>query len=571
MKNSSSDHETQRLAALQAYRILDTAPEEEYDDLVALAAQFCEAPMASITLVDETRQWFKARIGLSDPQTPRTVSFCSQAIATGDNDLFVVNDARLDPRFSHYANVTGAPGIRFYAGAPLITPDGFALGTLCIIDRQPRTLTPEQSRALRVLRRHVVNALELRRLTHRQSGYIDQLQETQRALETARAEAVAATSAKSLFLATMTHEIRTPMNAVIGMTTLLRDSELTGLQRECVDTIHASGSIMLTLVNDILDFSKIEAGRLELALAPFAVADLIKSSINLLSGAAKNKGLALVTQLDAGLCAQVVGDETRLRQILVNLLANAVKFTARGGITLSAHTTPRPDGQLDLSISVTDTGIGIAPAQLARLFQVYSQAEASTSREYGGTGLGLAISQRLAALHGGRVEARSTPGEGSTFTLTVVVHPATSASPSAPRPAPTLDPQHAARHPARILVVDDNAINQKVALHLLRRLGYAPEFAAHGGEALAALLRQPFDLVLMDSDMPVMDGPTATRRIRTTLPAAQQPAIVALSAHSIEDVRAHWVADAYLTKPIVPAELMKILARLPELKNTPRA
>ena len=225
--------EADRLRALRCYGILDTPAEQEYDDLVALAAQICDAPMALISLVDETRQWFKARVGCADPETPRAISFCAHAITRTKDEVFIVRDATKDEHFRRYPNVTGDPHIRFYAGAPLVTPEGYALGTLCVIDRRPRDLTGDQLRALRVLRRHVVNALELRRLVH---------------------AAEAATRAKSRFLASMSHEIRTPLNAILGMATLLRETPLNPEQRDYVDTIGSSGDLLLTLVNDILDF-----------------------------------------------------------------------------------------------------------------------------------------------------------------------------------------------------------------------------------------------------------------------------------------------------------------------------
>ena len=565
--------ESKRLEELRSYAVLDTPPEQEYDDLVALAAEICQTPIALISLIDETRQWFKARIGLEPAQTSRELSFCAHAIVRPDKDLFVVPDACTDARFSANDLVTGAPHIRFYAGAPLVTSNGFAVGTLCVIDRKPRELTPSQIQAMRVLRRQIVNAFELRRLAQQQRTYITQLHEAQHALEAARVKAESATKAKSQFLATMTHEIRTPMNAVLGMTTLLQDTPLNPAQAECVETIRSSGEILLTLINDILDFSKIESGRLELEHLPFRVAELVRSSTNLLASAAAAKGVSLVTRLDAGLPQSVAGDMTRLRQILVNLLANAVKFTAHGEIVVQAGAAPRSDGGLDLTIAVTDSGIGIPPDRMSRLFQAYSQVETSTTREYGGTGLGLAISRRLAELHGGRIWVESTPGRGSTFSFTVAVARVAATSTPASVATPVLDPNHAAQHPARVLLVEDNTVNQKVAVYLLRRLGYQPQVASNGQEALDLLAQQTFDVVLMDGEMPVMNGHVATQRIRQDLPADRQPAIVAFTAQSLSENHEAWSAagaDGYLEKPLRAEQLMRILAQVPALKQTPR-
>lgn len=542
-----SDLESDRLRALRSYGILDTPSEQEYDDLVALAAQICEAPMAVITLVDETRQWFKARVGCADPETPRSHSFCAYAITQTKDEVFIVPDATQHDHFRHYPNVTGDPHIRFYAGAPLVTPAGHALGTLCVVDHRPRNLTEDQLRALRVLRRHVVNALELRRLVH---------------------AAEAATRAKSRFLASMSHEIRTPLNAILGMSTLLRETPLNAEQQDYVDTIGSSGDLLLTLVNDILDFSKIEAGHLELEHAEFSPAGSVESAFKLVSAAARAKGLQLETKLALNLPLVVVGDQTRLSQILVNLLSNAVKFTRQGRVGIEAVAHNRPDGCIELQFAVRDTGIGIAPERMDRLFREFSQAEASTTRQFGGTGLGLAISKRLVELHGGRIWAESSPGVGSTFHFTIATKAVSSARASVAPAAMSagFDTTFASRHPHRLLVVEDNPVNQKVAAQMLRRLGYEAAMAGHGREALDLLRRENFDLVLMDVEMPEMDGLEATAQIRRELPPDAQPIIVAVTAHALTGDRPRFLAagmDDALTKPLRLAELQRVLADKP--------
>ena len=554
-------NESARLASLRSYAILDTPPEQDYDDLAALAAELCDAPLASITLIDEARQWFKAAVGFTERETPRDISLCAHAIAAPDHDVFVVPDASQDPRFAAQRNVTGAPHIRFYAGAPLVMADGHVIGTLCVIDRRPRILTEAQRRALRVLRRQVVNTLELRRLAASQRAAIATLEAT-------RAELEAAGRAKNQFFAAMSHEIRTPMNSVIGMTTLLTATALTAEQAEYVGTLRASGELLLTVINDILDFSKIEAGRLVLESGPFSPVGCIEDAVDLIEESARQKGLALMVEIAAGTPAAVLGDGARIRQILVNLLANAVKFTARGSVSVDLRARPHAAGH-ELEFVVRDTGIGIAPERLARLFEPYTQADASTARLYGGTGLGLVISRRLAELHGGRLWVESEPGVGSTFHFTVVGAAVPVAAAPADRPAPRFDPQLATRQPARILLVEDNPVNQRVAVRTLEKLGYAPVVASHGAEALARLREQPFDLVFMDLEMPVMNGREATRALRREFPAERQPVVVALTAHVGGEESAQLAdagSDAFLAKPLRVEALTELLERWRDLR-----
>ena len=561
-------NESHRLAALRDYDILDTPAEKEYDDLVALAAEICGTPLAAITLIDEPRQWFKARVGIADTESPRELAFCAHAIAEPERDLFIVPDAQQDRRFAGYANVTGDPHIRFYAGAPLVTRDGHALGALCVVDRQPRELAPEQLRALGILRRHVVNALELRRLVHEQTQTITQLHATRHALETARREAEAATEAKSRFLATMSHEIRTPLNAMLGMTTLLRTTPLNPEQADSTETIRTSGEMLLTLINDILDFSKIESGRLDLEQQPFALNACIDRAFDLVASHARQKELRLTRALTSGVPPVIVGDEVRLRQIILNLLSNAVKFTQQGGVALRVDSAPRPDGRHELHFAVSDTGIGIPADRIDRLFQLYAQADISTTRHFGGTGLGLAISKRLVELMGGRMWVESTAGAGSTFSFTLITAAGRSAA-AAPTPG-KLDPGFAARHPARVLVADDNPLNRKVAMRLLENLGYRPEAAFDGEAALAHVQQQSCDVILMDDEMPGLTGPAATAEIRRQIPPEKQPVIVALTAHALVGDRERYLAagmDEYLTKPLRVEHLTALLARLPALKT----
>jgi signal transduction histidine kinase/ActR/RegA family two-component response regulator len=558
-------NDQERIAALEALGVLDTPPEPQFDELTRLAAQICDTPIALITLVDRDRQWFKSAVGLDATETPRENAFCAHAICVPEQDLFEITDATLDPRFADNPLVTGNPNIRFYAGAPLVTHDGWALGTLCVIDREPRQLDLKQKDALNILRRHVINSLELRTMIELQQKTISDLEMTRRELDKAKRTAEEATRVKAEFLAAMTHEIRTPMNAVIGMTTLLQASPLSDEQQESVRILRDSGELLLSIVNSVLDFSKIESGKLEIEQIPFDLPACIASSIDLVAERATAKGLRILTVRGAGAPDIVRGDPTRTRQILINLLSNAVKFTDAGSVTVAVDAHLLPTGNQELYFRVTDTGAGIPQDRLCRLFQQFSQTDVSTARRYGGTGLGLVISKRLAELQGGRMWAESTVGVGSSFHFTVSARPATPAdSASVAKPvAITLDPQFAAQHPARILVAEDNPVNTRVIMRLLQKLGYQPTAVTNGLEAVRAVHQNPYDIVLMDVEMPEMDGPAAAAAIRRDLPADRQPAIVALTAHSL-DARGGQFHEAgmnaYLGKPIRTAELTRILA-----------
>jgi PAS domain S-box-containing protein len=793
-----------RLSILRQYEVLDTQPEKALDDLTAMAAEICGTPIAVLSIVDEKRTWFKAKFGIPCARTemPNELSFC--ALAIEHTDLLIIPDATKDPRYSSNPHVGGS-GVHFYAGAPLINPEGVALGALCVIDKVPHEMTESQKRSLRVLAEQVTTHLELGRqvaalrisqecftsafehaaigmalvsldghwskvnnalcellgysadelchkkvadvthpddiaanLTHarrlldggkscykmekrylhksgaevwtllnvsiirdkqnRPQYFISQiedigdLKEAMKVQQELTQKAQAAEKAKSQFLATMSHEIRTPLNGVIGMASILADMDLNPMQRECVETINVSGETLLAVINDILDYSKIEAGRLELEQRAFSLQQTVEEAFDIFATQLRSKRLDAFHLVAPEVPTTLCGDSTRLRQILVNLIGNAIKFTAKGEITVNVERTARDEQGHHLLFSVSDTGIGIPAEAAGKLFSAFQQVDSSTTRQFGGTGLGLAICKRLTSLMGGKIWVESAHGKGSTFHFTAILkdapagevvdshstsellkgrsvliiddHPtnrrvlelqlkfwgvdavavssgaealdvlakrkfdallvdllmpemdgiklgrtirrdhrtpmlllSSSGETISPEDAALFDHQiqkpikHsvlfnallkltgiqdqplrktldkkldntlAERNPLRILLAEDNMVNQKVGLLMLSRMGYTANAVANGKRALEALDKAVYDIVLMDIQMPEMNGIDATRNILDTF-GEKRPVIVALTAEALEGDEDRFLSlgfDGYLSKPIQAHKLQKVL------------
>lgn len=375
-------------------------------------------------------------------------------------------------------------------------------------------------------------------------------------LEMTARRAQSASQAKSAFLATVSHEIRTPLNGVIGMSELLVDQSLPGPACRYADTIHDSARRLLELINDLLDFSKIEAGRLDLKTRAFCLASLVEGAVTLFAPEAQTRGIRLVSRLDPALPSRVVGDPGRLRQVLLNLLSNAVKFTEQGEVRLAVWATPANE----LRFEVTDTGCGIPASQQGALFEPFQQGNPSTSRRVGGTGLGLAISKQLVEALGGRIGLASEPGEGSRFwcVLPLVVAGPADAEEAVP-PASWRPPEA-----VRLLVVEDNPVNQQVAVAMLERLGCRVRVAASGGEALSQVARERFDLIFMDVQMPDQDGLAVTRALRARGGWLAEVPVVAMTAGDGNGDRARCLAagmNDYLAKPLLQATLGDVLQR----------
>jgi signal transduction histidine kinase len=409
------------------------------------------------------------------------------------------------------------------------------------------------------------------RIRHHSMGYINLLDkneafkallESQRALEKARQEAVAATRAKSDFLACMSHDIRTPMNAIIGMTDVLSESELTTDQSHYLRVLRTAGETLLNLINDILDFSKIEAGQLNLEKINFGLRQLLSDTVSILDVRAREKNLPIRTQIHDSVPDTVTGDPTRVRQILINLVGNALKFTEKGEITIKVAPDPQTPG--GLLFSVSDTGIGIPREKQAQLFQKFMQVDSSTTRKYGGTGLGLAICKQLVEMMSGRIWIESEPGKGSTFSFMLPLGAVAGAqSPfaaAAPQAAPAANVP-----PMRILLVDDTPENRMLIQTYLRKTEHTVEIAENGEIAVGMFKNASYDVVLMDMQMPVMDGYTATREIRKWEEEGGKKStpVIALTADAMSEDEKNCTkagCSGFVAKPIRKARLMDVLA-----------
>jgi PAS domain S-box-containing protein len=805
-------NEKERIQALKDYGILDTLPEEQFDDLTLLASQICKVPIALISLVDEARQWFKSKVGLNVSETPRNVAFCAHAILA--RELFIVPDLLQDERFKDNPLVIQDPKVRFYAGAPLETPSGFRIGTLCVIDYQPRKLSSEQIQSLQAISRQVVSQMELRlslkkeaesRIqigsreaelrsifenvpigltkvnskfeyiqanpaylkwigysmeelreknifdvthpddlpkTHEASlkysdpnysvyrfqkryitkdghivwgqvtshqhwyqpsneyfifstieditdlkalenetlnrerelrhffevsrdllcfagtdGYFKKVNhsfqkilgftpeellarpffdfihpddlgstaqeveklsrgiptisfqnrylrksgdyvtiswnatpsidgmiyaigrdvtkeiEMERSLVESKEKAESAMKAKSMFLANLSHEIRTPMNGVIGMTEQLLYSEPDPEKTEKLRIIYDSGHFLLDLINDTLDFSKLEAGKIEIENSPFNLHKCSHEIVRLFKSGAKQKRIDLSLNIDSTVPEWIYGDLTRIRQILMNLLSNAMKFTEKGSVMVSSKGIEISEGIFKIVFMVQDTGIGISIENQKKLFQAFSQADASTTRRFGGTGLGLVICKGLCELMGGEIGLESKIDKGSLFTFSF------RAGRAEPLPA-TVYARRGKNHPVknrfeetlRILIAEDNRVNQMVLIGFLNRLGYRAETVVNGVEVLKRLSSDSYDLILMDCHMPVMDGFETTREIIKKFPGEKRPKIVAVTASVSQENMEFCLKsgmNGFIRKPVTESDLIRVISELFESKLQP--
>jgi signal transduction histidine kinase/ActR/RegA family two-component response regulator len=534
------DDEVARLKELWAYDLIDTPPEAEFNDLVRLASIVCDTPVALVSLVDASRQWFKAKQGIDISETPRSVAFCNHIIL--QKDLMVIEDAAEDPRFSCNPLVVSDPKIRFYAGAPLITAAGHALGSLCVIDFIPRTLDQNQREALQLLSRQVVSQIERRR---------------------AQAELVVAEQVKQAMdqlLSLLSHELRTPLNAILGWAQVLSKGVLSESQvRQASGAIERSARTQGNIIDDLLTLNRMLAKDVSIARESVQVVEVIESVVKSLESSANDKKIRFVRHGFDFSDAFVLGDRHGLRQVFSNIISNALRFSrAESDVGISIQRSGSA-----IQVVVSDHGVGISPDFMPHLFDRFRQADSSPARRHGGMGVGLAIAKYLVDLHHGEISVSSAgEGRGAQVTVTLPLlmdrHVVDESSASS-------DDVEALRG-KRVLVVDDEPDSLALVLELLRERGAHAVGATSAADGMKVAAQLSPELIVSDIGMPITDGYDFIRELRKQSNSSlrQVPAL-ALTAFAGEKERLRALAagfDRHMPKPFDGGELLRSLGQM---------
>jgi signal transduction histidine kinase len=550
-------NEIDRLQRLRRLKLLDTPSEAVLDAFTEVAVAVCGLPMALISLVDHDRQWFKSAVGFPQGgQTPRDVSFCAHAVAQGD-DLFEVEDASQDPRFAGNPAVVGPPGVRHYAGMPLVMPGGERIGTLCVVDTEPGRLAPQHRLVLEKLARNIVAVFLLRESEQTLGNRLD----TERSLRESERQAREALEdshrRKDEFLAMLAHELRNPLAPISTAAQILRMSA-SDPDRVCrsAELIARQVGHMTALVDDLLDVSRVTRGLVQLERAPLDMREVVDAALEQSRGSIEARGHELVLRLPPS-PLMVLGDRVRLTQVVANLLNNAAKYTQAGG--LIALSLEARNGHA--ALQVQDNGSGIDPLLLPQIFDLFTQGSRNLDRSQGGLGLGLSLARSMARLHGGEITATSEGrGLGSRFTLTM---------PHLDQPAPPPAGEAAAPPPRNtgsldVMVVDDNQDAAELLGVWLESHGHRPAVYFDPAAALDAALRNPADVYVLDIGLPGMDGYELARRLRAS-PRNRKATLIALTGYGqATDIARSREAgfDFHFVKPMDPHRLSVLVAQL---------
>lgn len=483
-------NEAARLTALKGLEILDTPEEAMFDEITKLASMICNVPISLVSLIDETRQWFKSHHGLKARETPRSLAFCSHAIL-GD-EVFVIPNAKNDNRFKNNPLVNGDPNVIFYAGIPLALDDQIKLGTLCVIDNKPRELNEEQLQMLRLLGKQTVRLLQMRKDRDK--------------LEIEKKSAERATAAKRDFIAAISHDIRNPLNSLLGMAEMIREQPIPEIVTSYVDHIHNAGEVILNLVNDTIELSRLEENVSVLQNEWFNLSQCLAVYHNFFNQETKRKKIEFHLKNEISDTVFLLSDRRKLEKIIWNLTTNAVKFTHDGNVSCHVYLETKADEHANLIIQIKDTGPGISPEIKDRLFQKYNEF-VPEGCEISGSGLGLSIVKLSLDEMNGEVQVSSELGKGSTFQVKIPTVWKREESPLATKEdfkKNAILPNFI--HRKKVLIADDNELNRKVLKNYLRALPFDITETSNGIETERILDRDPFDIAFLDIEMPGKHG-----------------------------------------------------------------